>query len=90
MITDVILGCCSEEHPQNVFVAMRNILTLVLEEIEEIPEPMLEIVLKNLLKQNKVSERPYCIYIVSLQRRGQSELSLLIQGVARFLCKVLV
>jgi sister-chromatid-cohesion protein PDS5 len=46
--------CGSDEHPQNVFNAMRNVLTLVLEESEKIPAPMLEVILKNLLKQNKV------------------------------------
>lgn len=46
--------CDSDEHPQNVFNAMRNVLTLVLEESEKIPAPMLEVILKNLLKQNKV------------------------------------
>lgn len=34
---------------------MRNILSLVLEESEKIPTEILEVILKNLLKTNKVS-----------------------------------
>jgi sister-chromatid-cohesion protein PDS5 len=41
----------SDEHPQNVFLAMRSVLTLVLEESEEIPPAILEVILKNLLKK---------------------------------------
>jgi len=47
-------GFGSDEQPHNVFVAMRNILTLVLEESEKIPADMLEVILKSLLKTNKV------------------------------------
>lgn len=43
----------SDEHPQNVFLAMRSVLTLVLEESEEILPPMLEVILKNILKKRQ-------------------------------------
>ena len=48
------VGIGSDEQPHNVFVAMRNVLTLVLEESEKIPAAMVEVILKNLLKQKKV------------------------------------
>lgn len=45
---------CSEAHPQNVFVAMRNILALVIKESEEVSQALLEAVLSNILKDKKV------------------------------------
>jgi hypothetical protein len=48
------VGIGSDEQPHNVFVAMRNVLTLVLEESEKIPAAIVEVILKNLLKQKKV------------------------------------
>jgi len=48
------VGFGSDEQPHNVFVAMRNVLTLVLEESEKIPSAMVEVILKNLLNQKKV------------------------------------
>lgn len=56
VVNDTIhcVGIGSDEQPHNVFVAMRNVLTLVLEESEKIPAAMVEVILKNLLKQKKV------------------------------------
>lgn len=48
------VGIGSDEQPHNVFVAMRNVLTLVLEESEKIPAAIVEVILKSLLKQKKV------------------------------------
>lgn len=48
------VGIGSDEQPHNVFVAMRNVLTLVLEESEKIPAAMVEVILKNLSKHRKV------------------------------------
>ncbi|KAJ7523458.1 hypothetical protein O6H91_18G050900 [Diphasiastrum complanatum] len=42
-----------EDHPQNVFTAMRTIMALVLQESFEIPQPLLDQVLSNLLKDNR-------------------------------------
>jgi len=55
----------SDEQPHNVFVAMRNVLTLVLEESEKIPSAMVEVILKNLLKQKKVDFLEFFIIQVS-------------------------
>jgi len=48
------VGFGSDEQPHNVFSAMRNIMTLVLEESEKISTEMVEVILKNLLKRSKV------------------------------------
>jgi hypothetical protein len=48
------VGISSAEQPHNVFVVMKNVLTLVLEESEKIPTAMVEVILLNLLKQRKV------------------------------------
>lgn len=50
----VLWGFGRDEQPHNVFVAMRNILTLVLEESEKISTKILEVILRSLLKSNKV------------------------------------
>ncbi|BBN05523.1 sister chromatid cohesion protein PDS5 [Marchantia polymorpha subsp. ruderalis] len=65
----VFFNTASEEHPQNVFVAMRNILALVLEESEEVSQPLLEAVLTNLLKDNKgVSPAAHKLAVAVVER----------------------
>eukprot|EP00249_Psilotum_nudum_P024915 c29322_g1_i2 orf=363-5285(-) len=43
----------SEEHPQNVLMAMKTIMSLVIEESEDIPQPLLDVLLTNLLQEKK-------------------------------------
>ncbi|XP_024357694.1 sister chromatid cohesion protein PDS5 homolog A isoform X2 [Physcomitrium patens] len=50
---EIFFDTASDEQPHNVLVAMRNVLTLVLEESEKIPAEMVEVILKNLLKPKK-------------------------------------
>ncbi|KAL3693850.1 hypothetical protein R1sor_007501 [Riccia sorocarpa] len=65
----VFFNTASEEHPQNVFAAMRNILALVLEESEDVSQPLLEAVLANLLKDNKsVSPAAHKLAIAVVER----------------------
>ncbi|KAL2634564.1 hypothetical protein R1flu_006043 [Riccia fluitans] len=65
----VFFNTASEEHPQNVFSAMRNILALVLEESEEVSQPLLEAVLANLLKSNKsVSPAAHKLAVAVVER----------------------
>ncbi|KAL3693856.1 hypothetical protein R1sor_007507 [Riccia sorocarpa] len=65
----VFFNTASEEHPQNVFAAMRNILALVLEESEAVSQPLLEAVLANLLKDNKsVSPAAHKLAIAVVER----------------------
>jgi Na+-transporting methylmalonyl-CoA/oxaloacetate decarboxylase gamma subunit len=45
---------CSDKHPEHVFLAMRNVLSLVIEEGEEVSSQILEIILNNLLRQKEV------------------------------------
>jgi sister-chromatid-cohesion protein PDS5 len=44
----------SDKHPEHVFLAMRNVLSLVIEEGEEVSSQILEIILNNLLRQKEV------------------------------------
>ncbi|CAM6113881.1 unnamed protein product [Calypogeia fissa] len=66
---DVFFNTASEEHPQNVFVAMRNILALVIKESEEVSQPILETVLSNILKDNKdVSPAAHKLAVAVVER----------------------
>ncbi|KAH7425028.1 hypothetical protein KP509_11G037000 [Ceratopteris richardii] len=50
------------EEPKNIALAMRAIMCLVLEESEEIPLPLLEVLLRNLLRTKKgVSQTAYSL-----------------------------
>ncbi|XP_024361717.1 sister chromatid cohesion protein PDS5 homolog A isoform X2 [Physcomitrium patens] len=65
---EIFFDTASVDHPQNVFVAMRNILSLVLEESEKIPTEILEVILKNLLKTNKEGSAARKLAIAVVER----------------------
>lgn len=51
---ETFFDTASDEQPHNVFVAMRNMLTVVLEESEKILAAIVEVIMENRLKQKKV------------------------------------
>jgi sister-chromatid-cohesion protein PDS5 len=50
----IFFTTASDKHPEHVFLAMRNVLSLVIEEGEEVSSQILEIILNNLLRQKEV------------------------------------
>ncbi|CAM6021145.1 unnamed protein product [Sphagnum balticum] len=51
----IFFTTASDKHPEHVFLAMRNVLSLVIEEGEEVSSQILEIILNNLLRQKEQS-----------------------------------
>ncbi|CAM6068590.1 unnamed protein product [Sphagnum tenellum] len=50
---EIFFTTISDKHPEPVFVAMRNVLSLVINEGEEVSSQILEVILNNLLRQKE-------------------------------------
>jgi sister-chromatid-cohesion protein PDS5 len=51
---EIFFTTISDKHPEPVFLAMRNVLSLVINEGEEVSSQILEVILNNLLSQKEV------------------------------------
>ncbi|CAK9857381.1 unnamed protein product [Sphagnum jensenii] len=69
----IFFTTASDKHPEHVFLAMRNVLSLVIEEGEEVSSQILEIILNNLLRQKEgVSEAGHKLAVAVVENSADN------------------
>ncbi|CAK9216146.1 unnamed protein product [Sphagnum troendelagicum] len=69
---EIFFTTISDKHPEPVFVAMRNVLSLVINEGEEVSSQILEVILNNLLRQKEgVSQAGHMLAVAVVEKSAE-------------------
>ncbi|CAK9268996.1 unnamed protein product [Sphagnum jensenii] len=69
---EIFFTTISDKHPEPVFLAMRNVLSLVINEGEEVSSQILEVILNNLLRQKEgVSQAGHMLAVAVVEKSAE-------------------